>query len=195
MCFYTKGIVLNRGPLFKRWTLLIPRPTLFQRLTLDFRPRCFYFWLGRKDSNLWNARFRAWCLTTWRRPNTMAGVVGFEPTECRSQSPVPYRLAIPQYLQDTIFVASPIKLFSKFLAGKTGLEPAIHKSVICCMCLSLSYINIISYFFKKIKFFFFTLGYRQAVRHRTLTPAFRRFESFYPSHICTCSSVGRALDF
>ena len=86
----------------------------------------------------------------------LAGVVGFEPTECRSQSPVPYRLAIPQYLQDTIFVASPIKLFSKFLAGKTGLEPAIHKSVICCMCLSLSYINIISYFFKKIKFFFFT---------------------------------------
>ena len=32
MCFYTKGIVLNRGPLFKRWTLLILRPTDFQSL-------------------------------------------------------------------------------------------------------------------------------------------------------------------
>ena len=28
----------------------------------------------------------------------MAGVDGFEPSECRSQSPVPYRLAIPQYM-------------------------------------------------------------------------------------------------
>ena len=27
----------------------------------------------------------------------LAGVVGFEPTKCRSQSPMPYRLAIPQY--------------------------------------------------------------------------------------------------
>ena len=26
----------------------------------------------------------------------MAGVPGFEPGKCRSQSPVPYRLAIPQ---------------------------------------------------------------------------------------------------
>ena len=32
VCFYTKGIVLNRGPLFKRWTLLILRPTIFQSL-------------------------------------------------------------------------------------------------------------------------------------------------------------------
>lgn len=32
VCFYTKGIVLNRGPLFKRWTLLILRPVLFQSL-------------------------------------------------------------------------------------------------------------------------------------------------------------------
>ena len=27
----------------------------------------------------------------------MAGVKGFEPLECRSQSPMPYHLAIPQY--------------------------------------------------------------------------------------------------
>ena len=27
---------------------------------------------------------------------SLAGVVGFEPTECRSQSPMPYRLATPQ---------------------------------------------------------------------------------------------------
>ena len=27
--------------------------------------------------------------------DVVAGVVGFEPTECRSQSPMPYRLAIP----------------------------------------------------------------------------------------------------
>ena len=27
--------------------------------------------------------------------NKLAGVVGFEPTKCRSQSPVPYRLATP----------------------------------------------------------------------------------------------------
>ncbi len=27
----------------------------------------------------------------------MAAVVGLEPTECRSQSPVPYHLATPQY--------------------------------------------------------------------------------------------------
>lgn len=32
VCYYTKGIVLNRGPLFKRWTLLILRPTDFQSL-------------------------------------------------------------------------------------------------------------------------------------------------------------------
>ena len=31
------------------------------------------------------------------------------------------------------------------------------------------------------------LGYRQAVRHWTLTPAFRRFESYYPSQIRTQS--------
>ena len=44
----------------------------------------------------------------------MAGVDGFEPSECRSQSPVPYRLAIPQYILDTHIC--PIKswvLFSK----------------------------------------------------------------------------------
>ena len=29
----------------------------------------------------------------------MAGVVGLEPTKCRSQSPVPYRLATPQYME------------------------------------------------------------------------------------------------
>ena len=27
----------------------------------------------------------------------MAGVAGFEPTKCRNQNPVPYRLATPQY--------------------------------------------------------------------------------------------------
>ena len=32
-----------------------------------------------------------------RTDSSMAGVVGFEPTECRSQSPMPYHLAIPQY--------------------------------------------------------------------------------------------------
>ena len=35
----------------------------------------------------------------------MAGVDGFEPSEYRSQSPVPYRLAIPQYIQlDTLLL-------------------------------------------------------------------------------------------
>ncbi len=28
----------------------------------------------------------------------MVGVLGFEPRKCRSQSPMPYHLAIPQYL-------------------------------------------------------------------------------------------------
>ena len=28
----------------------------------------------------------------------MAGAPGFEPGKCRSQSPVPYRLATPQYI-------------------------------------------------------------------------------------------------
>lgn len=32
-----------------------------------------------------------------------------------------------------------------------GLEPITHKNVICCVCLSLSYIYIIQYFFIKIK--------------------------------------------
>ena len=32
-------------------------------------------------------------------PHHMAGVVGLEPTKCRSQSPVPYHLATPQYME------------------------------------------------------------------------------------------------
>ena len=33
----------------------------------------------------------------WLSKGFETGLVGFEPTKCRSQSPVPYRLAIAQY--------------------------------------------------------------------------------------------------
>ena len=58
----------------------------------------------------------------------VAGVVGFEPTHAGVKV-----LSLTAWRHPNIsykahhFVASPIKLFSKFLAGKTGLEPAIHK--------------------------------------------------------------------
>ena len=37
-----------------------------------------------------------------------AEVDGFEPSKCRSQSPVPYHLAIPQYVQDAVWVCNQI---------------------------------------------------------------------------------------
>ena len=47
-----------------------------------------------------NARIKILCLTTWRHPINVclfvAGVVGLEPTQCWSQSPMPYRLAMGQ---------------------------------------------------------------------------------------------------
>ena len=54
---------------------------------------------------------------------------------CRSQSPVPYRLATPQYKQGTFSCCLTIKLSA--LAGGVGLEPTIHKLCNCCMCLYL----------------------------------------------------------
>ena len=36
------------------------------------------------------------CSTIELHLHLVAGVTGFEPVKCRSQSPVPYRLAIPQ---------------------------------------------------------------------------------------------------
>ena len=36
-----------------------------------------------------------------------------------------------------------------------GIEPTIHSCVLCCLCLYLSYIYIISYFFIKIKLYLF----------------------------------------
>ena len=32
--------------------------------------------------------------------SVLAGVEGFEPSKCRSQSPMPYRLATPQYVDE-----------------------------------------------------------------------------------------------
>ncbi len=56
----------------------------------------------------------------------MAGVEGFEPSECQSQNLVPYRLATPQY-----YLQKPtnknISLFNKRnkkMAGPAGFEPA-----------------------------------------------------------------------
>ena len=49
----------------------------------------------------------------------VAGVVGFEPTKCRSQSPVPYRLATPHW--------------GLKLAGVAGFEPAGAKVKVSCL--------------------------------------------------------------
>ena len=47
VCLYAKDIVLNRGSLFKGWTLLILPPTgKKQRLIYDFCPYCFAIGTG-----------------------------------------------------------------------------------------------------------------------------------------------------
>ena len=101
---------------------------------------------------------------------------------------MPYRLAIPQYLdrrvgiEPTMFhnlagiepdgqlphsttlvylrifkahksVALPAKQYPE-MVEIVGIEPTIHSCVICCLCLYLSYIYIISYFFEKINWRF-----------------------------------------
>ena len=56
------------------------------------------------------------------RFNIMAGVDGFEPSECRSQSPVPYRLAIPQYITRRILCLLNYPLFYSQNAAKSDLN-------------------------------------------------------------------------
>ena len=48
----------------------------------------------------------------------MAGVAGFEPAGCRSQSPVPYRLATPQYKSN------------HFMGWIIGVEPTASRATI-----------------------------------------------------------------
>ena len=72
----------------------------------------------------------------------MAGVAGFEPTECRSQSPVPYRLAIPQLIKTMGWImrleltASRVTIWrsnqlsyihhTNLMARPTGFEPVAY---------------------------------------------------------------------
>ena len=54
---------------------------------------------------------------------------------------------IPRHLA----IALPFCAILEKTVRKMGLEPITYKNVICCGCLSLSYIYIIQYFFIKIK--------------------------------------------
>ena len=67
----------------------------------------------------------------------MAGVQGFEPRKCQSQSLMPYRLATPQYFQQTILYHIKLSLSIPIL---NFFEKIIHYFL----------------FFRKIAFFYFT---------------------------------------
>lgn len=89
--FTTKGIVLNRGPLFKGWTLLIlPSIGLFKKSYMRILPKRF-FWLGIKGSNLKPSESESATLPIAPIPNIGWGR-WTRTIECRSQSPVPCQL-------------------------------------------------------------------------------------------------------
>ena len=67
----------------------------------------------------------------------MAGAQGFEPRKCQSQSLMPYRLATPQYFQQTILYHIKLSLSIPIL---NFFEKIIHYFL----------------FFRKIAFFYFT---------------------------------------
>ena len=67
----------------------------------------------------------------------LAGVQGFEPRKCQSQSLMPYRLATPQYFQQTILYHIKLSLSIPIL---NFFEKIIHYFL----------------FFRKIAFFYFT---------------------------------------
>ena len=62
-----------------------------------------------------------------------------------------YHFSLSPYIQGTTIVALPLSYSPK--GGKIGFEPTVHKMCDCCVCLYLSHIYIISYFFIKIKLY------------------------------------------
>ena len=106
---------------------------LYCRLKVKIIVSSFYWkkWWEEMDSNHRSETQRIYSpplLATQEPSHKMAGVGGFEPPKCRSQSPVPYRLATPQYYKTHKIVALPTKQFVK-MVDKIGLEPMIYNYV------------------------------------------------------------------
>ena len=78
----------------------------------------------------------------------MAEVVGFEPTKCWSQSPVPYRLAIPQF-ESLIIIARTFALVNIFFENVSdfGFFDANDMQKI------LNYLQQNAFFAKRLNFF------------------------------------------
>ena len=61
----------------------------------------------------------------------LVGAAGFGPTRCRSQSPVPYRLATPQFL---IIVKTPtvftLWAYVFYMGWRVGFEPTVFRATI-----------------------------------------------------------------
>ena len=97
---------------------------------------CFHCDFCNKKSQkpLWVLGFRRRHLF---RSAILAGVQGFEPRKCQSQSLRPYRLATPQYFQQTILYHIKLSLSIPIL---NFFEKFIHYFL----------------FFRKIAFFYFT---------------------------------------
>ena len=74
----------------------------------------------RKLQYLWYHNFRSY----------LVGAAGFGPTRCRSQSPVPYRLATPQYGYSKNAHSSKLWAYVFYMGWRVGFEPTVFRATI-----------------------------------------------------------------